>query len=359
MASRASMRLRALAKPTSRFSSSKTTGGKTVSLECERKFIPSHSVRDFLESNAKTSSPNVVIHDKYFDYQDLMKKQSLYIRLRSEYTPSTSDSKTQWEAKVRVGGSQINSQSEEVVGAVEVVKAVQAHHSEFSMEILRKLPVKADLTTHREAWNMQSKSIPEGAKMQIVLDTCSFNYRPSSLKDGIDSTHVVAEIELTKDLCFAEGMEESEIEAEKKQEMAALSTALEDYSWAHWAHARQYQGNQKPIGKLTAYFTWKSKIEEKEKASNPEQLGTPNNAPSNMTDMNPPLRKERDWKHQSWPKEQDWERKERRWKHESELKEIERDVEASLQKMKVLKRMIASTRVHSWLNRRALKPKQS
>ncbi|KJX92491.1 hypothetical protein TI39_contig5844g00003 [Zymoseptoria brevis] len=274
MASRASMRLRALAKPTTRFSSSKTTGGKTASLECERKFVPSHNIRDFLESNAKTSSPKGVIHDKYFDYQDLMKKQSLYIRLRSEYTPSTSDSKTQWEAKVRVGGSQINSQSEEVVGAVEVVKAVQAHHSEFSMEILRKLPVKADLTTYREAWNMQSKSIPEGAKLQIVIDTCSFNYYPSSLKDGIDSTHVIAEIELTKDLCFAEGMEESEIEAEKKQEMAALSTALEEYIWAH---ARQYQGNQKLIGKLTAYFTWKSKIEEKEKAGKTTQLDSPEN----------------------------------------------------------------------------------
>jgi hypothetical protein len=251
----------ALCKTQRRFVSSKTTN--TAKLECERKFMPTDALRIKLKSTSPwISTPKVIIHDKYFDYQDLMTKQGIYVRLRSEYTPSNSNSKTQWEAKIRLGGDYPNSQFEEVMGASEVVKAIQQHHSDFSVEILRKLPVKADMTTHRETWVApQDQEAHAGAEMQVVIDTCHFNHYPSFLKKGLDSIHVVGELELTKTISLR-GDATSD-EAQKKLETADMSSSLERYVEAR---PELFSFQPQPIGKLTAYFAWKIKIDEKEKA---------------------------------------------------------------------------------------------
>ena len=158
-----------------------------------------------------------IIHDKYFDFGHLLRLKGIYVRQRN----------SSWEAKVKKGGSSINSQFEEVNSESEIasfVHDIAGLTENLSVRNDFGLYVVAEIRTKRLSWTADDK-------FKIVLDTTDFG-------------HEVGEVALEK---WTDTEDRSEEDVKGRAEMdKEIAAFMEQYSWAF------PRGN--PKGKLSAYF---------------------------------------------------------------------------------------------------------
>ncbi|KAL6874835.1 CYTH-like domain-containing protein [Trichoderma novae-zelandiae] len=201
---------------------------KTCVLEVERKFrslaVPQLTQYGGLPHfKSLQRLPVQTIHDSYYDKLGLLSKSGAWVRKRNG----------SWEAKIKKGGSFLNSRFEELSGIQDIstyikkatgIDDTEARH--FGLE-----PI-AVFTTTREAW------IADDDEFIIALDTMDFG-------------HQVGEVELQKTLVGVDGREPTE--QQKQDEMQLMDERIVEFMKTYaWAFSPG-----RPTGKVTAYFEWK------------------------------------------------------------------------------------------------------
>jgi len=249
-------------------------------LEVERKFAPTPLSISLLTRNAglpafsrHAPQPSLVFEDTYFDRDDVLSKQSVYVR-RRRYIDHLRPAAENWEAKIRISGNFTRSAFQELQGFDAVARLVRErfpnHHHQNHQHALTPtiseieegearlgfdmLEVLAQFVTRRRQW--------------LIID------RFCVVIDEADFGHVVGEVELTQESARAEkekeGVSEHEglgvgegtsgIRDESKgdRDLAKdLDAEIEDFMGYHaWAFPRG-----KVKGKLSAYFEWRNRSE--------------------------------------------------------------------------------------------------
>ncbi|KAK1238411.1 hypothetical protein MKX07_006557 [Trichoderma sp. CBMAI-0711] len=201
---------------------------KTCILEVERKFrslaVPQLTQYGGLPHfKSLKKLPAKVIHDAYYDKDKLLSQSGAWIRKRDDI----------WEAKLKKGGSFLNSRFEEL-SSIEAISAYIRHHTGINESESRNFGLEpiAVFTTTRNTWIADDE-------FRIVLDKMDFG-------------HEVGEVELQKTLLGVDGNEPTE--QQKQAEMQLMDERIVDfmktYAWAFTLGA---------TGKVTAYFEWKRK----------------------------------------------------------------------------------------------------
>ena len=179
------------------FSASKALSSRSIisKLEVERKFVPSPLLKKYAsevatlprthvapaaghsQSVTLTRLPRKRITNKYFDHKGQLEQKGIWVRWRKEQT-TTHDganiitSQTSWEAKVKQGGTFLDSQFLEAKGrdAVEDLMA-QADVCRSIYDLKFQLGFVAD----RVGWTVNGcngeKALDDTAAMSLVLDT--------------------------------------------------------------------------------------------------------------------------------------------------------------------------------------------
>jgi len=205
-------------------------------LEIERKFAPTPTSVDLLRRNA--GSPHfakletlktAVFHDTYYDRNDILTGQGIYVRQRA-YLESPTRTTRHWEAKVRRGGDFIKSAFRELHGLEEVRGLVQQHGLELNAsEENPGLDVWARFVTKRQQWKVNEQFL-------VVLDEADFG-------------HVVGEVEMVQD-----SVEEEHVGSEESI-IRRLDEQIEEFMHLHtWAFP-----SGEVQGKLTAYFEYRTR----------------------------------------------------------------------------------------------------
>ncbi|KAI1089826.1 hypothetical protein F5B19DRAFT_465628 [Rostrohypoxylon terebratum] len=212
--------------------------------------------------------PGQLIRDTYYDTEDgHLDKMGVYVRQRS-VRPLSSLNPTQhnngagdradseWNAKVRIGGHYSNSQFIEYDGRANVTREVQRIKGEKAK--LEDLKVVSDLNTRRSEWeitHLADGKAPK-SKMTVVIDDV-VEAQGGTGEDGTDRagfSHIVGEVEFFQEL-VTEDKNEEEHAALRKEVGGKLMKELEEFMLAH---PDLFSTDPKPIGKLSAYETWKA-----------------------------------------------------------------------------------------------------
>lgn len=198
-------------------------------LEVERKFPVTPVAMSYLRSNGGGSRfkkfqslGKQTDHDIYYDRDGSLFAKGIYIRQRNG----------DWEAKVRSSGDFINSAFIEIDGTKAVKEIITRNLTVSSGEraIDEMLEPCADFVTERESWLLDGK-------FKVDVDTTDFG-------------HVVGEVELTRNLKYADG-EDTKDEKEKEGILKEkMNQEIEDFMRAH----PQAFPAGRPLGKLSAYF---------------------------------------------------------------------------------------------------------
>lgn len=198
---------------------------RTCVLEVERKFH-SLAVRELASTQANPSFLSIqprsprTIHDEYYDRHNLLSSAGVWVRRRNG----------QWEAKIKKGGTYINSRFQELSDHHDIAKCVaEITGSRDSVNTQFGLERIADLITFRKSW------IADG-EFKITVDTTDFG-------------HVVGEVELEQRMKLVRSAHDDTEQEMKKimREMdLRIAEFMERYSWAFHPGI--------PKGKLTAYF---------------------------------------------------------------------------------------------------------
>ncbi|KAK4174519.1 CYTH-like domain-containing protein [Triangularia setosa] len=205
-----------------------TKGPKTITLEVERKVaclaIPTLSDPSLWSRPAFTSVdplPLKTIHDVYYDKNDLLSSNGLWVRKRNGA----------WQAKfnpsARIG--QQNTRFEELRAESDIAKAVEAFTKTAGEATANfGLDKMADFTSYREAWRVDGDFV-------VVRDSTCFGWG-------------VVEVEMEENIRVEEGEEVDK--RWKQRKMEEMDTRIEmfmkKYGWA-W-------GEGQVKGKLSAYF---------------------------------------------------------------------------------------------------------
>jgi len=265
-------------------------------LEVERKFGPTPLSISLLTQNSglpafprHVARPSLVFEDTYFDRNDVLSKQGVYVR-RRRYLDARKPAKGQgegekleklnkldhWEAKVRISGDFTRSAFQELHGFDAVARVVRErfpnflqhqyqhrhdhdhhHHPQHHSQALASkavaedkegegkldfpfLDVLARFITHRRQWLINER-------FHVVLDEADFG-------------HIVGEVELAHESTRsgAEGKGQAEVGEDKdlaKKLDAEISSFMSQHRWAF------QQGEGEVQGKLSAYFAWKKRAE--------------------------------------------------------------------------------------------------
>ncbi|KAI1409330.1 hypothetical protein F5Y13DRAFT_170191 [Hypoxylon sp. FL1857] len=250
-------------------------------VEVERKFNPGSKFTSLLASYTLTSlqgqpqgsanrrglpfavinQPGQLIRDTYYDTQEShLCALGLWIRQRTVNTlplgpdQATADRKgdAEWNAKVRLGGNFGNSQFAEYDGKAKVAEEVlRITNSKMRLEDLQ---VASDLLTRRTGWKvvrLADGTAPE-AEMTIVVDEVTEADGDKDEKSAFK--HTIGEVELFQEVVTDE-KDKEEHEAYRKEISAQMMGELEEFMLAH---PDLFSTNPKPIGKLSAYDTWRA-----------------------------------------------------------------------------------------------------
>ena len=249
-------------------------------LEVERKFAPTPLSISLLTRNAglpafsrHATQPSLVFEDTYYDRDDTLMKQGVYVRSR-RYIDHLKPSAENWEAKIRISGDFTRSAFQELQGFDAVARLLRErfpnHHHQNHQHALKPtismseegearlgfdmLEVLARFVTHRRQWLINER-------FHVVIDEADFG-------------HVVGEVELTQESARAEkekeGVSEHEglgvgegtsgirDEGKGDRDLAKdLDAEIEDFmGYYAWVFPR---GEVK--GKLSAYFEWRKRSE--------------------------------------------------------------------------------------------------
>ncbi|KAI0467830.1 hypothetical protein F4859DRAFT_524979 [Xylaria cf. heliscus] len=272
------------------------------SVEVERKFNPGPKFASVFLKDGKTKQqaqchklydhqngssftiigqPGELIRDTYYDtHDDQLCKLGLWVRQRHihilPFNPSrlerdhdgnvatervlpfpTEDSrKGQWNAKLRIGGNFSNTQFIEVEGKKKVSEEV-LRITETRMK-LEDLQVVSDLQTRRLSWEVTqlANGTAPSAKMTIVLDKVTEAEAEASHNGSDESAfiHTIGEVELFEEFVTVDKdnagheMHRKEVAARRMDELKKLMQENSDL----------FVTTPEPIGKLTAYDTWRT-----------------------------------------------------------------------------------------------------
>lgn len=160
----------------------------------------------------------------------------------------------QWNAKLRLGGDIIDSQFVELDGKENVSNEVlRATGMKTKLEDLR---VFADLQTRRASWEvtqLADGTKPE-AKMTIVVDEVTEAGISENRPNDPAFSHTVGEVEMLHEF-VTEGMDSAEHEACRKK---IGTQRMEELKGFMMSNPDLFTTTPKPIGKLSAYDSWKN-----------------------------------------------------------------------------------------------------
>ncbi|GAW14920.1 hypothetical protein ANO14919_043250 [Xylariales sp. No.14919] len=218
-------------------------------------------------SFAVLRQPSVIIRDTYYDTQgDQLSNLGLWVRQRHvQHLPLETSQEnivhslkdrdsSQWNAKLRLGGHFNNSQFAEFDGKENVSDQVlQITNQKTKLEDLH---VVSDLQTLRSSWevtHLAGDIIPEST-ITMVLDEVTEAQAKGDELSKPAFTHTIAELESFEEL-VTEGKDSAEHEAERTKLAVQRMEELKEFMLAN---AALFPTTPKPIGKLTAYYTWKN-----------------------------------------------------------------------------------------------------
>ncbi|KAI0555840.1 hypothetical protein F4679DRAFT_520039 [Xylaria curta] len=167
----------------------------------------------------------------------------------------TDDSeKEQWNAKLRLGGNFSDTQFVEFDGKKKVSDEVlRITRMRTKLESLR---VVSDLLTRRLSWKvtqLENGSAPS-AKMTIVLDEVTEAEASSDGSNKSGFIHTIGEVELFEEL-VTEDKDNAGHEAHRKEVATQRMDELIEFMLVN---PGLFTTTPKPIGKLTAYDTWRA-----------------------------------------------------------------------------------------------------
>ncbi|KAI0911404.1 acyl CoA binding protein-domain-containing protein [Ustulina deusta] len=223
--------------------------------------------------------PGQIIHDTYYDTRnDQLSKLGLWVRQRhvqvlplnssakmngqgrgaageaASALATTDNQETRWNAKVRLAGHFNNSQFLEVDGKKSVSDEVlRITESKTKLEDLQ---VVTDLQTRRSSWEVArlADGTTPSAEMTIVMDEVT---EAKASKDGSGKSafaHTIGEVELFQEF-VTEGKDNAEHETQRKRIAAQRMEELKEFMATN---PDLFATTPAPIGKLTAYDTWKN-----------------------------------------------------------------------------------------------------
>ncbi|KAK4542855.1 hypothetical protein LTR36_006044 [Oleoguttula mirabilis] len=243
-----------------------------VQLEVERKFVPTIDFESrmsgfhnpcrvpfplvgYSDDPSKwliySRLPDKLVRDTYFDLDNQLAKNGVWIRRRQElvvsslgYTSAFSYQECEsWQTKVRLGGDFVDSQVEEIEGEREAEVTLSEH---IPGARLAGLATIADLRTHRRTWEVcDAESSQYVQAIRVMLDTVS--------EAAVEGTHIgvfrhdVGEVEVTTEV------EEGTDKTSKQITVDSLRCVLHEFMGRH---GRLFPEEPKPVGKLSAYFQW-------------------------------------------------------------------------------------------------------
>ncbi|KAI0888086.1 uncharacterized protein GGS22DRAFT_155057 [Annulohypoxylon maeteangense] len=211
------------------------------------------------------SHPQQLIRDTYYDTADgHLSELGMWVRKRSvdllplnptERITGAKDG-AQWNAKLRLAGHYMNSQFVEFDGRMDVSREVLRITE--NKKKLEDLQVVSDLQTRRSEWEVTqlADKIAPAAKMTIVVDAVT-EAEAEVDKERINKqtfNHIIGEVELFQEL-ITEGEDDAEHEAHRKEIGAQRMKELEEFMLSH---PEFFSTSPSPIGKLSAYDTWKA-----------------------------------------------------------------------------------------------------
>ena len=233
-------------------------------VEVERKFHPKSNFGSLLSHNSGGGDDGSVnrqppfksvqwlrrsrFHDIYYDHDDnTLSKRGLWIRCRDG----------EWQAKLKLGGDFSNSQFREISGWGEIEDILReyqqqqrqeqskADQSSIPRRRLSDLKVLAEFTTVRDAWRVDDR-------FGVVVDETDFG-------------HAVGEVELVRciEVESGEGGNENELRKKHSALQKVVATSLDEDIESFMERYRWAFGNDKPVGKLSAYFAQKASMIEK------------------------------------------------------------------------------------------------
>ncbi|KAI1352806.1 acyl CoA binding protein-domain-containing protein [Xylaria sp. FL0043] len=224
--------------------------------------------------------PGQIIRDIYYDTQDhQLSHLGLWVRQRHvEVLPLDSSKqkcnqrretaekahsvsatgasqKPRWNAKLRLGGHFNNSQFVEIDGKKNVSDEVLRITD--STTKLENLQMVTDLRTRRSSWEIEQLDDGEGpsTNMEIVVDEVTEAQAGEGESDKSAFAHTIGEVELFEEF-MTEGKNNSEHEALRKMLAARRMKELEEFMGEK---PGLFATTPSPVGKLSAYYTWKSK----------------------------------------------------------------------------------------------------
>jgi thiamine-triphosphatase len=166
----------------------------------------------------------------------------MYVRLRNG----------KWEAKVRQAGGFVNSQFAEYKGFEDVDALVrEAFGGRIEGQFLYCLHRMAEFSTTRQKWDIEG--------FEIVVDETDFG-------------HTVGEVEL----CDRVERQPEESDEDHKRNIRAMGMMMDMRMERFMKDHRQVfpalpsGTHPKPVGKLSAYFAWKKKMEKREEREHDE-----------------------------------------------------------------------------------------
>ncbi|KAF2648216.1 hypothetical protein K491DRAFT_613198 [Lophiostoma macrostomum CBS 122681] len=181
----------------------------------------------------------VHLHDVYFDRENALMDQGIYVRLRNG----------EWEAKVRQAGGLINSQFAEFQGfdAVDglVRRAFSASSESASLHQLNSI---AEFKTERQKWDIE--------EFEVVVDLTDFG-------------HTVGEVELCARVERQPEEREEDCKRNIRDVCVTMDRRIERFMGKHRQAFPPLRSGRhvEPISKLSAYFAWKKNMEEMERTS--------------------------------------------------------------------------------------------
>lgn len=263
----------------------KASQALTSKLEVERKFVASLLLKKLASENATTPRitlkssqrdassailtrlPRKSILDKYFDHKGELERKGIWVRWRKQQDlehdgTSAASSHAFWEAKIKQGGTYLDSQFVEVKGR-EAVKMVMAEAGvcDSIYDLGFKIGFVADLVS----WSIENgQDTNHDAAMTILLDTMSAALEGRNGELPRYMHHQVGELELEKTITTCPTTEndarsnESELIARHQAVRASEADVMRQKLSTFMAtHPDIFGAAGSPLSKVTAYMQQK------------------------------------------------------------------------------------------------------
>jgi hypothetical protein len=281
------------------FSASRAFRSRSIvsKLEVERKFIPSPLLKKYASETATvprihvtpatkhnpsvtlTRLPRKCITDKYFDRKGQLEQKGIWVRWRKEETTThdgsdTTTGQTNWEAKIKQGGSFLDSQFIEAKGR-DAVESLMAEAGVCCS--IYDLSFQLGFVADRMGWAVNGydgeKAVDDTTAMSIVLDTMLTALEGRNGEYSTFMHHQVGELELEKAITTnpkdeADVRIESAFDSSHRATCTSQAEAMrEQLTIFMSAYPTLFQADGSPIGKITAYMQRKKALaERREKA---------------------------------------------------------------------------------------------